>query len=112
PGTEGRIAFLRGDGLEIGAGGYFSLHRTGNGSTYDAWAGTMDLRLPLGRNIAVTANAYRGQALAGLGGGGYINYYYYFKGSTELAHALDDVGGWTQFTAKAGQRVEMNAGFG
>jgi hypothetical protein len=73
----------------------------------------MDLRLPLARNFALTANAYRGQALAGLGGGGYINYYYYyFNSSTELAHALDDVGGWTQFTAKAGQRVEMNAGFG
>ena len=115
PGSEGRIAFLHGDadaGLEIGAGGYISPHRTGNGDKYDAWAGTMDLRLPLARNFALTANAYRGQALAGLGGGGYINYYYYFAGSTEFAHALDDVGGWTQFTAKAGQRVEMNAGFG
>jgi hypothetical protein len=115
PGTEGRIAFLHGEtgaGLEIGAGGYISPHRTGNGDTYNAWAGTMDLRLPLARNFVLTANAYRGQALAGLGGGGYINYYYYFAGSTEFAHALDDVGGWTQFTAKVGQRVEMNAGFG
>ena len=115
PGTEGRIAFLHGEagtGLEIGAGGYFSPHRTGNGDPYDAWAGTMDLRLPLARIFELTANAYRGQSLAGLGGGGYINYYYYYEGSTELAHALDDVGGWTQLTAKAGQRVEMNAGFG
>jgi hypothetical protein len=115
PGTEERVAFLHGDpgtGLEIGAGGYFSPHRTGNGDRYDAWAGTMDLRLPLARNFELTANAYRGASLAGLGGGGYINYYYYFEGSTELAHALDDVGGWTQFTAKASQRVEMNAGFG
>lgn len=113
PGTEGRIAFLRGDadtGLEIGAGGYFSPHRTGNGDKYDAWAGTMDLRLSLARNFELTANAYRGQALAGLGGGGYVNYYY--VDSAEYARALDDVGGWTQFKAKAGQRVEMNAGFG
>lgn len=115
PGTEGRIAFLHGEDasrLEIGAGGYFSPHRTGNGDAYDAWTGTVDLRLPLARIFELTANAYRGQALAGLGGGGYINYYYYFEGPTELAHALDDVGGWTQLRAKAGQRVTMNAGFG
>jgi hypothetical protein len=115
PGTEERIAFLHGDpgtGLEIGAGGYFSPHRTGNGDQYDAWAGTMDLRLPLSRIFELTANAYRGASLAGLGGGGYTNYYYYYEGATELARALDDVGGWTQLTAKAGQWVEMNAGFG
>jgi hypothetical protein len=115
PGTEGRIAFLRGEagaGLEIGAGGYFSPHRTGYGDRFDAWAGTMDMRLPLTRNFELTANAYRGQSLAGLGGGGYVNYYYYYEGSAYSVHALDDVGGWTQFTAKARQRVEMNAGFG
>jgi len=113
PGTEGRIAFLHreaGTGLEIGAGGYFSPHRTGNGDKYDAWAGTMDLRLSLARTFELTANAYRGQSLAGLGGGGYVNYYY--VDSAEYARALDDVGGWTQFKAKAGRRVEMNAGFG
>jgi hypothetical protein len=113
PGTEGRISFLHREaatGLEIGAGGYFSPHRTGNGDRYDAWAGTMDLRLSLARNFELTANAYRGQSLAGLGGGGYINYYY--VDSAEYARALDDVGGWAQFKAKAGQRVEMNAGFG
>ena len=115
PGSEGRIAFLHGEagtGLEVGAGGYFSPHRTGNRDRYDAWAGTMDLRLPLTRNFELTANAHRGASLAGLGGGGYINYYYYFEGLTEVAHALDDVGGWAQFTAKARQRVEMNLGFG
>ncbi len=113
PGTEGRIAFLHseaGAGMEIGAGGYFSPHRTGNGDTYDAWAGTMDLRLSFARYFELTANAYRGQSLAGLGGGGYVNYYYVNSG--EYARALDDVGGWTQFKVKAGQRVEMNAGFG
>jgi hypothetical protein len=115
PGTEERIAFLHGDpgtGLEIGAGGYFSPHRTFDGDRFDAWAGTMDLRLPLARNFALTANAYRGASLAGLGGGGYINYYYYYEGATELTRALDDVGGWAQFTVKARQRVEMNTGFG
>jgi hypothetical protein len=113
PGTEMRIAFQHGDsgaGPEIGAGGYFSPHRAMNGTAFKAWAGTMDLRWPLSKYLEVTANAYRGQALAGLGAGGYVNYYY--EGTNQYADALDDVGGWTQLKAKAGQRVELNAGFG
>jgi hypothetical protein len=103
PGTEARIAFLHGEngmGPEIGAGGYFSPHRTGYGDSFDAWAGTVDLRMPLAKFFEMTANAYRGQALAGLGGGGYVNYYYYYEGSNELVRALDDVGGWAQLKAR------------
>jgi len=115
PGTEARVAFLHGvngNGPEIGAAGYFSPHRTADGDRFDAWAGAMDLRLPLTRYFEMTANAYRGQALAGLGGGGYVNYYYAYAGTTEIVRALDDVGGWAQLKARAGQRVEMNAGYG
>jgi len=115
PGTEARIAFQHGAasiGPEIGVGGYFSPHRNGDGDTFDAWAGTMDLRLPFTRHFEIAANAYRGQALAGLGAGGFVNYYYLYNGLVETAHALDDVGGWTQLKAKAGERVEINAGFG
>jgi hypothetical protein len=68
--------------------------------------------LPLSRYFELTANAYRGQALAGLGAGGYVNYYYFYEGSSKNVHALDDVGGWAQLKAKAGQHVEMNAGYG
>jgi hypothetical protein len=115
PGTEARIAFQHGEngiGPEIGAGGYFSPHRTGAGNSFYAWAGTMDLRLPLSRYFEMTVNAYRGQALAGLGGGGYVNYYYLYPGATQIARALDDVGGWAQLKARAGQRVDINAGYG
>jgi hypothetical protein len=115
PGTETRIALLHGEsgtGPEIGAGGYFSPHRNDDGNRFDAWAGTMDLLLPVTRHFEMTANAYRGQALAGLGGGGYVNYFYQYVGSTEIAHALDDVGGWAQLKARAGRRIEMNAGYG
>jgi hypothetical protein len=115
PGTEARIAFQHGEsgmGPEVGAGGYFSPHRNVGGDTFDAWAGTVDARLPLSRHFEWTANAYRGQALAGLGAGGYVNYYYFYEGPNQYVHALDDVGGWTQLKAKAGQRVEMNAGYG
>jgi hypothetical protein len=115
PGTEARIAFLHGEngiGPEIGAGGYFSPHQTAGGDSFNAWAGAMDLRFPLNRYFEMTANAYRGQALAGLGGGGYVNYYYEYAGTTEIVRALDDVGGWAQLKARAGHRVEMNAGYG
>jgi uncharacterized coiled-coil protein SlyX len=115
PGSEARIAFGHGGdgtGPVIGAGGYFSPHRDVDGNAFDAWAGTMDLRLPLSRYIEMTANAYRGQALAGLGAGGFVYYYYTYADTEESVHALDDVGGWAQLKARAGQRVELNAGFG
>ncbi|HEY1901940.1 MAG TPA: hypothetical protein VGG56_05900 [Terracidiphilus sp.] len=115
PGTEVRVSFQHGEngvGPEIGAGGYFSPHRTADNDSFNAWAATFDLRFPLTRHFELTANAYRGQALDGLGGGGYVNYYYQYAGSAEFVHPLDDVGGWTQLKAKASQRVEMNAGYG
>lgn len=115
PGSELRIAMQHGgsgNGPEIGVGGYFSPHRISDGQSFDAWAGTMDLHSPLARYFEVTANAYRGQALAGLGAGGYVNYFYQYVGYTQIARALDDIGGWAQLKARAGQRVELNAGFG
>lgn len=115
PGTEARIAWSQGEngiGPEIGAGGYFSPHRDSSGDRFDAWAGTMDLRLPLSRYFQITANAYRGQALAGLGGGGYVNYFYQYVDEYGVVRALDAVGGWSQLKAKATQRLEFNAGYG
>ena len=115
PGTQARFAFEHGmkDGrAEFGAGGYFSPHRTDEGNAFDAWAATVDLHLPITRLFDFTANAYRGQALDGLGAGGYDNYYYVYNYRYPELHALDDVGGWTQLKARAGQRVEFNTGFG
>ena len=31
---------------------------------------------------------------------------------TEIARALDDVGGWAQLKSKVGERLEFNAGYG
>jgi hypothetical protein len=115
PGAEARIALQRGEigvGPEFGIGGYFSPHRTPEGTNFNAWAGTMDLRLPLARYFEVTASGYRGQALGGLGGGGYIDYLERYVNSTEVPRALSDAGGWAQLKGKAGQRMEMNLGFG
>jgi hypothetical protein len=115
PGTEARVSFLHGDGVlrsEIGVGGYYSPHRTGGGERFDAWASTIDLLFPITKHFTATANAYRGQALAGLGGGGYVNYYYEYFGDTEVAQPLNAVGGWTQLQARANQRLQFNVGYG
>ncbi len=115
PGTEARIAFLQGpngSSREIGIGGYFSPHRNGDGERYNAWAATIDFRTSLSRLFELTANAYRGQALVGLGASGYVNFYYANTGATEEARALDDIGGWTQLKTHIGTRVDFNAGFG
>ena len=115
PGTEARIAFLQGksgSGPEIGIGGYFSPHVNDDGDRFDAWAASVDSSLPLSKFFELSANAYRGAALAGLGGGGYINYLYRGAGLTPAAYALDDVGGWAQLKARPSERVELNAGYG
>ena len=114
-GTETRVAWARGEpgvGPEIGIGGYFSPHKTSDGDRFDAWAGSLDARLPLGRHFEWTASAYRGVALGGLGGGGYLDYFYQYAGITKRVRPLDDIGGWTQLKAKPTQRLEINAGFG
>ncbi len=115
PGIQGRVAYARGEngvGPEIGVGGYFSPHRTPDNFRYDAWAATMDLRLPVTRHFEVLANAYRGAGLAGLGGGGYVDYVYHYVDGAEVPHGLSDVGGWAQLKARATERFEMNAGYG
>jgi hypothetical protein len=115
PGSEARIAFASGDsdtGPVIGVSGYFGPHETGDGKRFDAWAGSVDLRLPVSRHFELMTNAYRGAALGGLGGGGYVDYVHLYAGGAETVRALDDVGGWTQLKSKVGERLEFNGGYG
>jgi hypothetical protein len=115
PGSEARLAFAAGkedSGPEIGFGGYFSPHRTTSGFKFNAWAGTMDLRLPLPKHFEVTGMLYRGQALGGLGGGGYKDYVYYVEENYTTARALEDIGGWAQLKRRVGERLELNAAYG
>jgi hypothetical protein len=115
PGSNARIAFARGvngEGLEIGMGGYFSPHMTSSNVRFNAWAGTLDLRLPLGPHFELLSNVYRGQALGGLGAGGYVDYVYEYYPTSRVLHPLDDIGGWAQLKFKAKERLEFNAAYG
>jgi hypothetical protein len=115
PGTEARVALTSAKddaGPEFGFGGYFSPHRAPGGMRFNAWAGTMDYRLPMPARLALSGSFYRGQALGGLGGGGYKDYVYSSDGTSDSIHPLDDVGGWTQLKERVGERLEFNAAFG
>jgi hypothetical protein len=115
PGTEARLSFLHGESAlrsEIGVGGYYSPHRDASGDRFNAWAATADVLLPVTKYFNITANAYRGQALGGLGGGGYVNFYYENFGANQVAQALDDIGGWTQLQARVNPRLQFNTGYG
>jgi len=115
PGTNARVSFAKGDngeGPEFGVGGYFSPHMTSDGTRFNAWAGTMDLRVPLGRHLEFLSNVYRGQALGGLGAGGYVDYVYKYKASSRELYPLDDIGGWAQLKFKARERLEFNGAYG
>jgi hypothetical protein len=117
PGVEARIAYGghdRDDGhAHIGLGGFFAPHVSSLGRNFDSWAGTMDARIPLMAHLEFSGNFYRGAALGGLGAGGYKDFAYfpnpaggyYFK-------PLDDVGGWAQLKATAGERLQFNAAIG
>jgi hypothetical protein len=114
PGSEARIAYVRGDeasGPEVGVGGYFSPHSDA-GIRFDAWAATFDYRIPLSSRFEASGNVYRGAGLGGLGAGAFKDYVYSALGEYPSYRPLDDVGGWTQLKARAGERLEFNAAYG
>jgi hypothetical protein len=119
PGVETRFALLGGQqqdsGVQVGVGGIFAPRRTFGGTRFYTWAGTLDYRLPLARRTELTGSFYRGQALGGLGGGGYKDYVY--RPDPDSPHNfyylfVDDMGGWAQLKQHATQRLEFNAAFG
>jgi hypothetical protein len=115
PGTEVRIAFPGGDGgsgFQIGAGGIFATHRSIGGTSFDSWAGTLDMRMPITAHMALSGAFYRGQGLGGLGGGAYKDYVYRLYDGTIYFRTLDDVGGWAQWKQKLSDRFELNEAIG
>jgi hypothetical protein len=118
PGVEARIALLGAEseeqGNHLGFGGYFAPHHTSFGTSYDAWAGTLDAHLLLPAHLQMSSSFYRGLALGGLGAGAYKDFVYRQDEETGAVYLrpLDDVGGWSQLKEKINERVELNAAFG
>ncbi len=115
PGSEARVGYARGNdltGLRVGIGGYFSPHTFNQYFNFDAWAATVDYRIPLFAHLESSGSFYRGLALGGLGGGAYKDYLYAQQGNELYYRPLDDVGGWTQLKARTGERLEFNVAYG
>lgn len=118
PGAEGRLALLRGGeaaGLQLGVGGLFAPHRSVGGTRFNSWAGTMDYRIPVTSHAEITGSGYWGEALGGLGGGAFKDYVFGPDPLSPTGYSFQNlhaIGGWTQFKARANQRLEFNAALG
>jgi hypothetical protein len=117
PAFGSRVAWTRnvfGQPLRVGTGGYYSRQDYGFGRNVDAWAGMMDVELPLGRQFSLGGKLYRGKALGGLYGG--TGRSVLFNGDPALADSqvrgLNTVGGWAQLKYRPAGKWEFNAAFG
>lgn len=117
PAYATRVAWthkLDGQDLTLGAGAYYSRQNWGFNRNVDGWAGTMDLKLPLGRMFELTGQFYRGRALGGIGGGlGQTALWNApFADSTTEVYGLNAAGGWTQLKYRATPKLQFNAALG
>ncbi len=115
PGTEARVGYARGSdftGPRVGVGGYFSPHTYNESFSFNAWAATVDYRIPLFAHLESSGSFYRGLALGGLGGGAYKDYLYTEVNENYFYRPLNDVGGWTQLKERASERLEFNVAYG
>ncbi|HEV2493451.1 MAG TPA: hypothetical protein VG204_10335 [Terriglobia bacterium] len=117
PAYATRVAWTRGalgHPLTLGAGGYYARQDWGFGRSVDAWAGTADWELPLGRWLSLTGELYRGRGIGGLGAA--TGRSVLFSGSptdprTSLV-GLNAAGGWSQLKFKPLEKLEVNGAFG
>ena len=105
---------LHGQDLTIGGGGYYGRQLWGFGRSVNGWAGTIDLRMPLGRLFEFTSQFYRGHGVGGIGGG--LGQSALWDGplsdpETEV-YGLNSVGGWAQLKYRATPKLQFNGAFG
>lgn len=118
PGAEGRIALLGGGldtGLQVGVGGLFAPHESVGDTRFNSWAGTLDYRIPLPGRAELSGSGYAGEALGGLGGGGFKDYVFIANPAAPTGYSfrtLDDFGGWAQLKERANEHLEFNVAFG
>lgn len=117
PAYAARLAWTQrvgGQDFTIGAGGYYGRQFWGFGRNVDGWAGTLDVKLPLGTAFEFTSEFYRGRALGSVGGG--IGQSVLWSGplydpSTEI-YGIKSMGGWAQLKYRATPKLQFNGAFG
>ena len=71
------------------------------------------MKIPMGQYLELSASAYRGQALGGLGGGEYKDYVTgTTSGGLRFFESLENVGGWAQLKQTVSERLQFNEAFG
>jgi regulator of replication initiation timing len=113
PGYEARLSSSLPFGdrsIEFGAGGYYSRQAYSWGRHLDAWAGTLDWKIPLMQKLEFSGEFYRGRGVGGLGGGAFKDYVTYDNYS--ILRGLNDEGGWGQLKVKMIRSLEANFALG
>ena len=99
-------------GGEVGVGVHRGWIRNVDSQLANSDAVSVDARLGLPLSLELRGEAYRGQALAGLGGGGIDQNFGVATTTAPLGAPLHDVGGWTQLNWKAHPAVITGIGCG
>jgi hypothetical protein len=117
PAFAARVALVQkvlGQNMTLGFGGFYGREDWGLDRNLRNVAGTVDLTLPLGRFFGFTGFFYRGQAVAGLGGG--IGQSVLWSGDimdpSTVFHGLKAEGGWAQLKFTPRSNFEINGGYG
>ncbi|MDZ4865470.1 MAG: hypothetical protein SGJ01_18815 [Gemmatimonadota bacterium] len=102
-----RIRWGSGDNPgEFGVGGHMGWLATAGDSLLDSKAAAVSMKLPLGSKVELRGEAFTGEGIAGLGGGG-IGQNLGLNGRT-----VRTIGGWGQLLIKPSAAVELGASFG
>ena len=91
---------------EIGVGVHKGWIRRTDGDVVSSDAVAFDARIPLGTKVEVRGEAYTGQALRGLGGGGIG------QNLTTTGDPIEDKGGWAQLIVRPNTLVDLSGGCG
>lgn len=118
PGYATRVAWTRHPSedhpMSFGIGGFLTPQRYTFDRRVNGWAGTADWKIPFGSKFELAGEAYRGNAVGGLGGGQFASFV--ASGDPALASTrlvgLNSVGVWGQLKYRASSRLEFNGATG
>ncbi len=117
PGVAGRIAIDRSADsahpFVIGLGGYRAEQKYGTLPQLRSWTVNTDLKIRVAKFLELSGEAYRGQAVGGLGGGIWSSVTFPEPSAPHSAvWPLSSGGGWAQLKITPAPRFELNAAFG